>query len=160
MVERTHQRPMVRLFRRMDGVDARCVRLHRLPAHYGADRAGVWRSDHRSDRGLLGHPSHAARRCDSLRLVGRPFGTAGTADDFDPMVFVCNLLAGLSPTFTFLFITRALLGIGMGAEWPAGAALAMESWPALSRGLMSGVLQGSWGLVFALSALAYGFLYA
>jgi SHS family lactate transporter-like MFS transporter len=48
----------------------------------------------------------------------------------------------------------------MGAEWPAGAALAMESWPARSRGLMSGVLQGSWGLGFALSALAYGFLYA
>src|SRR4051812_45784459 len=71
----------------------------------------------------------------------------------------CNLAAGLSPTFTFLFVTRALLGIGMGAEWPAGAALAMESWPVRSRGLMSGVLQGSWGLGFALSALAYGFLY-
>ena len=56
-------------------------------------------------------------------------------------------------------MARALLGIGMGAEWPAGAALAMESWPARSRGFMSGVLQGSWGLGFALSALAYGFLY-
>src|ERR1700750_3122669 len=72
---------------------------------------------------------------------------------------VCNLLAGFSPTFTFLFVVRALLGIGMGAEWPAGAALAMESWPARSRGFMSGVLQGSWGLGFALSALAYGLLY-
>ena len=59
----------------------------------------------------------------------------------------------------FLFVVRALLGIGMGAEWPAGAALAMESWPARSRGFMSGVLQGSWGLGFALSALAYGLLY-
>ena len=72
---------------------------------------------------------------------------------------ICNLIAGFSPTFAFLFFFRALLGIGMGAEWPAGAALAMESWPARSRGLMSGVLQGSWGLGFALSALAYGFLY-
>jgi MFS transporter, SHS family, lactate transporter len=72
---------------------------------------------------------------------------------------ICNLLAGLSPNFTFLFVVRALLGIGMGAEWPAGAALAMESWPARSRGFMSGVLQGSWGLGFALSALAYGLLY-
>ena len=71
----------------------------------------------------------------------------------------CNLAAGLSPSFTFLFVARALLGIGMGAEWPAGAALAMESWPVRSRGFMSGVLQGSWGLGFALSALAYGFLY-
>src|SRR5580704_4276002 len=72
---------------------------------------------------------------------------------------LCNFIAGFSPTFAFLFFFRALLGIGMGAEWPAGAALAMESWPARSRGLMSGVLQGSWGLGFALSALAYGFLY-
>ena len=62
---------------------------------------------------------------------------------------ICNFIAGFSPTFAFLFLFRALLGIGMGAEWPAGAALAMESWPARSRGFMSGVLQGSWGLGFA-----------
>src|SRR5271170_6130825 len=72
---------------------------------------------------------------------------------------LCNFIAGFSPTFAFLFFFRALLGIGMGAEWPAGAALAMESWPARSRGFMSGVLQGSWGFGFALSALAYGFLF-
>ena len=72
---------------------------------------------------------------------------------------ICNFIAGFSPTFAFLFFFRALLGIGMGAEWPAGAALAMESWPTRSRGFMSGILQGSWGLGFALSALAYGFLY-
>ena len=72
---------------------------------------------------------------------------------------ICNFIAGFSPTFAFLFIFRALLGIGMGAEWPAGAALAMESWPARSRGFMSGLLQGSWGIGFALSSLAYGFLY-
>ena len=34
---------------------------------------------------------------------------------------ICNFLAGFSPSFTFLFVIRALLGIGMGAEWPAGA---------------------------------------
>ena len=48
---------------------------------------------------------------------------------------ICNFIAGLSPTFALLFLFRALLGIGMGAEWPAGAALAMESWPTRSRGL-------------------------
>ena len=72
---------------------------------------------------------------------------------------ICNFIAGFSPTFGFLFIFRALLGIGMGAEWPAGAALAMESWPPRSRGLMSGVLQGSWSIGFVLSSLAYGLLY-
>lgn len=72
---------------------------------------------------------------------------------------VCNFIAGFSPTFTFLLIFRALLGIGMGAEWPAGAALAMESWPTRSRGFMSGILQGSWGLGFLLSSATYGLLY-
>src|SRR5262249_9419258 len=72
---------------------------------------------------------------------------------------LCNFLAGSPPPFAFLFLFRALLGVGMGAEWPAGAALAMETWPARSRGFMSGVLQGSWGLGFALSSIAYGFLY-
>src|SRR5215475_8369569 len=72
---------------------------------------------------------------------------------------ICNFIAGFSPTFTFLLIFRTLLGIGMGAEWPAGAALAMESWPARSRGFMSGILQGSWGLGFALSAAVYGLFY-
>ena len=36
---------------------------------------------------------------------------------------VCNFIAGLAPSFFILFLFRALLGIGMGAEWPCGAAL-------------------------------------
>ncbi|HVH76195.1 MAG TPA: MFS transporter [Stellaceae bacterium] len=72
---------------------------------------------------------------------------------------VCNFIAGFSPTFWFLFLFRALLGIGMGAEWPAGAALAMESWPARSRGFMSGMLQGSWALGFLLSSAVFGLFY-
>src|SRR5258705_11980507 len=72
---------------------------------------------------------------------------------------VCNFIAGFSPSFAFLFLFRALLGIGMGAEWPAGAALAMESWPARSRGIMSGILQGSWSLGFLLSSAVYGLFF-
>ena len=71
----------------------------------------------------------------------------------------CNLFAGISPNFALLFLFRALLGIGTGAEWPAGAALAMESWPARSRGLMSGLLQGSWSIGFLLSSATYRLLY-
>jgi SHS family lactate transporter-like MFS transporter len=70
-----------------------------------------------------------------------------------------NLFAGLSPSFALLFLFRALLGIGTGAEWPVGSALAMESWPTRSRGLMSGLLQGSWSIGFLLSSAAYGLLY-
>jgi SHS family lactate transporter-like MFS transporter len=71
----------------------------------------------------------------------------------------CNFIAGFAPSFWFLFLFRALLGIGMGAEWPAGAALAMETWPQRSRGFMGSVLQGSWGLGALLSSAAYGLLY-
>jgi MFS transporter, SHS family, lactate transporter len=38
-----------------------------------------------------------------------------------------NFITGVSPAFGLLFPFRALLGIGMGAGWPVGAALAMES---------------------------------
>jgi SHS family lactate transporter-like MFS transporter len=71
----------------------------------------------------------------------------------------CNFIAGFSPTFLFLLVFRTLLGIGMGAEWPAGAALATESWPARSRGLMSAVLQGSWALGYLMAAVLYATVY-
>src|SRR5438128_2566052 len=72
---------------------------------------------------------------------------------------VCNFLAGLAPIFFLLFLFRALLGIGMGAEWPAGAALAMETWPVRSRGFMGAVMQGSWGIGFLMSSAIYGLFY-
>jgi SHS family lactate transporter-like MFS transporter len=72
---------------------------------------------------------------------------------------ICNFIAGFSPTFMFLLVFRTLLGIGMGAEWPAGAALAMEQWPIRTRGFMSGVLQGSWSIGFLLSSVIYGLFY-
>ena len=72
---------------------------------------------------------------------------------------LANFAAGFSPSFMFLFICRALLGIGMGAEWPAGAALAMETWPTRSRGFMGGVLQGSWGIGFMISSGLYGLFF-
>lgn len=72
---------------------------------------------------------------------------------------LCNFIAGFSPSFMFLFIVRAILGIGMGAEWPVGASLAMESWPARSRGLMGAVMQGGFPIGFALASLVYGLLF-
>jgi len=73
---------------------------------------------------------------------------------------MCNFIAGFSPTFLFLLFFRALLGFFMGAEWPAGASLAMETWPIRSRGFMAGVLQASWGIGALLSSAAYGLLYS
>ena len=102
-----------------------------------------------------------------LRLVGA-VGSGWLADRIGrrgPLMLsilwfsVCNFIAGFSPNFTFLFVVRAALGIGMGAEWPAGASLAMESWPARSRGLMGGILHGAFPLGFALASLAYWLLF-
>ena len=72
---------------------------------------------------------------------------------------VCNFIAGFSPNFIFLFVVRAILGIAMGAEWPVGASLAMESWPPRSRGLMGALMQGGFPIGFALASLAYGLLF-
>jgi MFS transporter, SHS family, lactate transporter len=103
-----------------------------------------------------------------LRLVGA-VGSGWLADRVGrkvPLMIsilwysLSNFAAGFSPTFTYLFLFRALLGLGMGAEWPAGAALAMESWPVRSRGFMGGVLQGSWGIGFMLSSAIYGLFYS
>jgi len=60
-----------------------------------------------------------------------------------------------APTFTWVLVLRTLFGFGMGAEWTAGTALAMENWPARSRKIASGMLQAGWPVGFFLAATAY-----
>ena len=67
----------------------------------------------------------------------------------------CDGAVALAPSFGWVLALRTLFGFGMGAEWTSGAALAMESWPARTRGLASGVLQGSWGIGYILAGYAY-----
>jgi MFS transporter, SHS family, lactate transporter len=107
----------------------------------------------------------------SLTLVARLFGAVGSgwlADRIGrklPLMIsilgysACNFIAGFSPSLMFLICARTALGFFMGAEWPAGSALAMESWPIRSRGLMSGFLQGSWGIGYGLAALLWGLFF-
>jgi SHS family lactate transporter-like MFS transporter len=95
-----------------------------------------------------------------LRLVG---GTvAGAAADkwgrkLPLMLSVvwfaaCDGAIAFAPSFMWVLVLRTLFGLGMGAEWASGATLAMESWPARSRGIASGVLQGSWAIGYLLAA--------
>src|SRR6266436_6385596 len=46
-----------------------------------------------------------------------------------------------APSFAWILVLRTLFGFGMGAEWTAGTAMAMESFPARSRKIASGLLQ-------------------
>lgn len=57
-----------------------------------------------------------------------------------------------APTYAWVVVLRTLFGFGMGAEWSAGATLAMENWPARSRGIASGILQGGWPVGYFLAA--------
>ncbi|MFZ1054699.1 MAG: MFS transporter [Opitutaceae bacterium] len=66
-----------------------------------------------------------------------------------------ELLSGFAPSLGSFLVLRALFGIGMGGEWGVGASLAMESVPARSRGVLSGVLQQGYPAGYLLAALAY-----
>lgn len=63
-----------------------------------------------------------------------------------------------APTFGTLLVLRTLFGFGMGAEWTAGTALAMESFPPRSRKFASGLLQAGWPVGFLLAAVTAYFV--
>lgn len=63
-----------------------------------------------------------------------------------------------APSFAWVLALRTLFGFGMGAEWTAGTALAMESFPARSRKIASGLLQAGWPVGFFLAALTAYFV--
>ncbi|WP_242335517.1 MULTISPECIES: MFS transporter [Anaeromyxobacter] len=71
---------------------------------------------------------------------------------------LCDGAVAFAPSFGWVLVFRTLFGFGMGAEWTAGAALAMESWPVRSRGIASGLLQGSWGVGFILAGVAHAWV--
>jgi len=66
---------------------------------------------------------------------------------------VCTGLCAFVHTVPQLAICRMLLGLGMGGEWAAGAALVAETWPDEHRGKALGIVQSSWAIGYALAAL-------
>ena len=72
---------------------------------------------------------------------------------------VLELLSGFAPTFTIFLILRAIYGIAMGGEWGVGAALALESLPAETRGFFSGVLQQGYATGYLLAAITFFLVY-
>jgi MFS family permease len=65
---------------------------------------------------------------------------------------VATALCGLTHTAAQLMVCRVLLGLGMGGEWAAGAALVAETWPAQNRGKALALVQSSWAVGYALGA--------
>lgn len=97
-----------------------------------------------------------------MRLLGG-VGAGALADKFGrklPLMIslvwfaVCDGAVAFAPSFTWVLVLRTLFGFGMGAEWTAGTTLAMENWPARTRGIASGILQGSWAVGYLLAGVA------
>lgn len=70
-----------------------------------------------------------------------------------------ELLSAFSPSLGVFLVLRAIFGIGMGGVWGVGASLAMESVPAKTRGLLSGILQEGYPAGYLLAALTYGLVF-
>jgi len=58
----------------------------------------------------------------------------------------------LSWNLASLLFWRAMVGIGLGAEWSAGAVLVAETWPAEHRAKAIGIMQSGWALGYMLAA--------
>lgn len=61
-------------------------------------------------------------------------------------------LCGFAQTIGHLAAARLLVGLGMGGEWAAGAALVAETWPAEHRGKALGLMQSAWAVGYAAAA--------
>ena len=70
-----------------------------------------------------------------------------------------GFLTAFSPNLTVFLVIRALFGVAMGGEWGVGASLTMESIPAKSRGIVSGLLQAGYPSGLLLASAVYWVLY-
>jgi MFS family permease len=66
-----------------------------------------------------------------------------------------TFLSGLAQNYAQLFAARALMGLGFGGEWAAGAVLLGEVVQAKHRGKALGIMQAGWAVGWGAAALLY-----
>ena len=71
-----------------------------------------------------------------------------------------SFLSGLAQNFEQLFVARALLGLGFGGEWAAGAVLLGEVMRPKHRGKALGFMQAGWAVGWGTAALLYAFFFS
>ena len=64
-----------------------------------------------------------------------------------------ELACAFAPSLTVFLILRAGFGVAMGGEWGVGSSLAMETIPARTRGIISGLLQEGYAAGYLLAAV-------
>lgn len=76
-------------------------------------------------------------------------------------ILVYSLGSGLSATsqsFLQLCLWRAVVGLGLGGEWSAGATLVAELWPPQHRGKAISLMQSGWAIGYMLAAALTGLI--
>ena len=73
---------------------------------------------------------------------------------------VFTFLSGLAQNYAQLFAARALLGLGFGGEWAAGAVLLGEVIRARHRGKALGIMQAGWAVGWGAAALLYALFFS
>jgi MFS family permease len=68
---------------------------------------------------------------------------------------IFTFLSGLAQNYQQLFAARALLGLGFGGEWAAGAVLLGESIRAEHRGKALGTMQSGWAVGWGMATILY-----
>ena len=71
-------------------------------------------------------------------------------------ILIYSIFTGLTATAQSLWALafwRALVGLGLGAEWSAGTVLVSETWPAEHRGKAIGFVQSGWAIGYILAAV-------
>jgi MFS family permease len=72
---------------------------------------------------------------------------------------VFTFLSGLAQNYEQLFAARALLGLGFGGEWAAGAVLLGEVIRPEHRGKALGIMQAGWAIGWGAAALLYALFF-
>jgi len=73
---------------------------------------------------------------------------------------VFTFLSGLAQNFEQLFAVRALMGLGFGGEWAAGAVLLGEVIRPEHRGKALGLMQAGWAVGWGIAALLYALFFS
>ena len=106
-----------------------------------------------------------------LTLAARPVGAlifGLAADKFgrrptlmvDIVLFsILEFATGFAPNLWVFLVLRVLFGVAMGGEWGVGASLTMETIPAKSRGIVSGLLQAGYPSGYLIASIVFGLLF-
>ena len=109
------------------------------------------------DRGAAGHRPWADGWPDGWRIA-----TAASARFNGAILWfaVFTFLSGLAQNFEQLFAARALMGLGFGGEWAAGAVLLGEVIRPEHRGKALGMMQAGWAVGWGAAALLYALFFS